>query len=144
MSISITLLVFDWHHSKLKWVTMYGCYRLWWSRMFLFLSFLWCGFLYYCLCRGTKLLIFMTLGIRAWTNIFQLFVKMGVMWLGFGMQPKEFNIIWRPGYCLKRKLNTTWAEHCSEMLCFEVIICLQIMWRKNVSWRVVHFLFKNI
>jgi len=35
----------------------------------------------------------MTLGIGVWTNIFQLFVKMGVMGLGFGMQPKEFNIV---------------------------------------------------
>jgi hypothetical protein len=49
------------------------------SVLSMILKVFWCGFICYCLCKETKLLISMTLGIGAWMNIFQHFVKMGVM-----------------------------------------------------------------
>jgi hypothetical protein len=71
------------HHSKLReWVPMDGHFGLWWSRVFLFLLFLWCGFICWYLCKGTRLLKSSTLGIGVWTCILQ-FLANGNHAIGF-------------------------------------------------------------
>ncbi len=58
------------HHSKLReWAPMDGNYGLWWSRVFFFV-FLWYGFVCWYLCKGTRLLKSLTLGVSVWTCIF--------------------------------------------------------------------------